>query len=115
MSQLTALAVTLAIECPLVFGSMVRRRRDLAWTKLLSISVLPSCITHPWLWMATSLLPSSIDYYWGIFGLEFLVVVAEGYFLKFLFKRSLTYGLLISFIANGASVLVGLWMWRVFW
>jgi hypothetical protein len=113
MAQLTALILTLIIEGPLVYLGLFRREKCLA--RLLALSVIPTLITHPFLWIASRNVPPFIPHYWGILGLELAVVVAEGFLLATLGQQRFFYCMVVSLVANAASMLIGIWLWQYFW
>lgn len=113
MNQPIALVMTLMLEAPLLWMAFVKGYRRIEI--LFAIAFVPTLITHPFLWMASSALPPYINYYWGIGALELAVVLVEGYILKLLTKRRFFYCFWVSLLANAVSTVVGLWLWRHFW
>lgn len=112
MTQMTAFLLTLVIEAPLVVFAFRKHSRPIS--HLLLWSMVPSMVTHPFLWMVLSNIAFPVPYYYAVAFCEIIVVVVEALLIKFMFRASLGSSLLISFIVNLASVLCGLLMQR-FW
>jgi hypothetical protein len=105
MSQTTALLLTLLIEIPIAVGicKMGRWAPGELWQVAL-VSVGASLLTHPLLWMAADLvrtLPSLLLAETGI-------ALLEGVVYAWAAGLGLWRGQLVSLLANGASLGVGL-------
>ena len=112
MTQIAAFLLTLGIEAPLVAVAFRKHPKPLNY--LLLCAIVPSMLTHPILWMVLSTGVFPIPYYYGVAICEVMVVFIEALLIKFLFKASFASSLLVSSIANLASVLGGLLIQR-FW
>jgi len=114
MDPATALALTLAVELPLV---IVRTRRgvvaagsrcgiDAAWPRLIAAGLLPSLLTHPIAWRAAAALPVA-GYARGVLVIETVVVIVEAVLLRLLLRLAWREALPLALVANAASFAAG--------
>lgn len=108
IAQAEALALTLAIEAPIVWLGL--RGARMAPFRLVLCLVLPTCLSHPVAWH-TLLRFGPHDYMLGYFLVEGLVIVAEMAALKMLGVNWIR-AAAISLLANILSALAG---WLIFW
>jgi hypothetical protein len=97
---LRAFLWTQAVEAPIY-----RRFARTSWRD----SLLPSTITHPFVWFAfpwLRLLPGVTHFRMTVLA-ELFAVLVEALFLRYRTKRPFPELLGVSFLANGASVAVG--------
>lgn len=106
--QAIALALTLAVEIPIVMAASARLPVSLL--RRLAVAVLPSCITHPLAWRVIGNYGPH-DYAAGLCLVESIVIMVEAACLCIALKLSLSKSLLLSFTANAASVALG---WVIF-
>ncbi|WP_143098341.1 hypothetical protein [Variovorax sp. OK605] len=112
--QLLALALTLAVEAPIVLLATARRRlthfHELAPLRRIAAAFVPSCLTHPLAYRAIGNYGTH-DYVAGLWLVESAVVLAEAVCLRWLLGGSFGMALLLSLLANAASVCVGWVLW----
>jgi hypothetical protein len=97
-----ALAVTLAVEVPVYAGSL-RVARVLTVGRAAALAVLVNLVTHPLLWYGLSRAGPA----WFATA-EAAVVIVEAFGCWLLVRREPVLLLLVSLVANTASVLAGL-------
>lgn len=101
---LAALAMTLAVEAPLV--TWAGRRWQRPWPRALLAGLLPSLLTHPLAWRAWERLGPQ-DYLQGVAIIEAAVWLVEALVLKLVLRLRWRQALLLSFAANAASFAAG--------
>ena len=114
MDQVTALALTLAVELLVVIAwsrrgivaEGPRRGIDAAWPRLIAAGLLPSLLTHPLAWRAAAALPVAA-YARGLLFIEAVVVLVEAALLRLLLRLAWREALLLALVANAASFAVG--------
>jgi hypothetical protein len=96
-----ALALTLAVEAPVVgwYGRRMGRTRG----HVIAAGLLPSLVTHPIAWHAWSRL-SPYDLVQGIAMIETAVWLVEAALLLILLRLKWKQALLLSLVANAASM-----------
>jgi hypothetical protein len=112
LTQTLALVLTLAIEVPIVVAVVAVAR----WApgRLLVVALaaaLASLVTHPLLWLIDPLLVSSLSNAVRLALLESLVTIVEAAIYAGPAGLGLRRGLVLSFVANGASLGVGVWIY----
>lgn len=100
----SAFVVTQLAETPVYAAS---QRPGRAWSSALGWGLLPSAVTHPVLWATWGWWPAGLDPFTQVLWAESIVVAAEGAVWSRFHGRSLAWGLRVSLLANGLSVLVG--------
>lgn len=103
MSQLSAFAVTVAVELPWYLGGLVALV-GVRWWWALWLAVALNMCTHPVLWWVLTPQPSLPHLVLA----ETVVIVAEWALLVVAVRRDLAVLLLLSFGANASSLLIGL-------
>ena len=106
--QGVAFAVTLAVE--LVIVTLATARLPVSPARRLAAAVLPSCFTHPLAWRVIGNFGPH-DYAAGLCLVEGIVILVEAVCLRLALKLTLPRSLLLSFMANAASVAAG---WLIF-
>lgn len=104
---LLALLLTWLIEIPILFllARFVFKVRQVSAWRILGAGLLASGLTLPYLWF---LLPSILTTATGIYLGEVLVFLVEALLYRWLLGLSYPKALLLSFTANAASFLLGL-------
>lgn len=110
MTQIEALLLSVLIES--VVLALLLSRQSMPMHKLICITALPTLLTHPFLWALSSFVPKFATYFSWIVALEAIVIGVEAIVLLSLIEASLIFCVLLSFLANSASTLFGLWLWR---
>lgn len=108
LTQMTAMGLTLVIEAPLV--ALAGRYMQRPVRRMLVAALLPSLLTHPFAWHAWTLLGPH-DFVAGVLLIEALVWGAEAVMLRFLMPMKWRQAILLSLVANSASVTAG---WLLF-
>ncbi|HVG94865.1 MAG TPA: hypothetical protein VND21_10495 [Planctomycetota bacterium] len=109
MTQSTALLLTLAIEVPIVVGLTVAGRwprRDVLRLGVTAIGA--SLLTHPLLWLADAALQSRLAWAPRVALLEVGVTLLEAAAYAIAGRAGWPRGLLLSLVANAASLGTGL-------
>jgi hypothetical protein len=106
MTELQALALTLACEVPL----MLLLARKLPVLRVLPVAATASMLTHPIAWHVASIL-SPDEYRAGTAWIEGGVVLAEALWYRLWLSGNFLQSLAWSFAANAFSFMVG---WLVF-
>lgn len=104
MAASVALALTLAVEAPLV--GWYGRRMGRTWRQVIAAGLLPSLVTHPIAWHAWSRL-SPYDLVQGIAMIETAVWLVEALLLLIVLRLRWQQALLLSLAANVASMSLG--------
>lgn len=105
--SLLSLLLTLVIEIPIlfIFCKLIFKTKNIKSFKIIFIGFLASALTLPYLWFV---LPAYINVgYYAYIG-EFLVFLFEALVYNQLLNTKINKSLLISFIANLASFVIGL-------
>lgn len=106
---LLALLLTWLIEIPILFVLVryVFKVRQVSVWRILGVGLLASALTLPYLWF---LLPSILTTASGIYLGEILVFLVEALLYRWLLGMSYPKALLLSFIVNAISFLLGLFL-----
>ena len=114
LAEFITLIISIAIEVAIV--AIWGKFKKLAWQRLAIVACASTLITHPILWqifsdllpkMSFDLAPTDRFNYLALL-LEIPVVVVEGLIYKWVMKYSWRLSLSLSFFANFASYLFGL-------
>lgn len=105
-SFLWALLLTLVVEVPIVFLILRFKYKNFHSENVIFSSILASALTLPYFWFIVPAFISERIVY--ILLGESVIVLIEAFLYYKLLKVKFTQALLISFIANLASALVGL-------
>lgn len=105
-SQWQALAITWAVELPVLFAWLS------AWParRVLAAGLGASLATHPVAWWASSLL-SPHDHTRGVWAIELCVWLAEALLLLLVLRVRAGRALAAAGTANLASFALGAWLW----
>jgi len=105
---LVALFLTLIVEVPLVlfFVRYIYKHKNIGISNIIFIGILASALTLPYLWFVLPTFISNQVAY-QIIG-EFLVILIEASIYYKLLKLKTAEALLVSLVANIASVVLGL-------
>ncbi len=111
MAEAEALIISAAIEGPIAY-LIARLTR---WPSRGTLHVgLASCVatavTHPQLWSAALWAYPRFSYWPTAIVLEALVIAAEGLLIAWMAELKFRHAMLVSLIANCASLLTGLWI-----
>lgn len=99
-----ALALTLAVETPIIMAATARL--PVGMGRRWAVALLPSCFTHPLAWRVIGNYGAH-DYAAGLCLVEGIVILVEALCLRMVLKLSMPKSLLLSFTANVASVALG--------
>lgn len=104
---LVSIFVTLIIEVPvlILFSKFIFKIKKVSFKKLIIVGLLASALTLPYLWFV---LPFFINTIYYIYIGELLVFLIEAAIYYGLLEIKLTRVLIISFVANLVSFIVGL-------
>lgn len=105
LGQAAALALTLAVEAPIVLAAT--RRGPRGWPWRVAAALVPSAVTHPFAWHAAGNFGAH-DYLVGLLLIETLVIAAETPLLRVLAGLRWGRALLLALAANAASTLAGM-------
>ena len=102
-----SLLVTLIVEIPILifFFRYVFKTNRIPLNKLISTGVIASALTLPYLWFV--LLPFVSTDYYLLIG-EIIVIIVESLIYYQVIELKLKKSLLLSFIANISSYLIGI-------
>jgi hypothetical protein len=106
MSQVFALALTLALEIPIVLALTWRIERD--HVRVVLIAAAASLLTHPFAWWANESLLDLPFYTVRAPLIEGAVVVAEGVLYRAVLCSTWPRALFVSALANTVSFALGL-------
>ena len=111
MTEAMALVISAAVEAPVAFLIVVLTKWPCrgAWHVGLA-SAVATAVTHPQLWSAALWAYQRYSYWQTITVLEAAVVVVEGLLIAWMAALKLSRAMLVSLIANSASLLIGLWL-----
>jgi hypothetical protein len=121
LAEFITLIISIAIEAAIV--SIWGKFRGLAWRRLAIVACASTLITHPILWkIFNDLLPTmSFDlapsdrFNYLVFSLEILVIIVEGLIYKWAMRYSWRSSMSLSFVANLASYLFGVFILYAFY
>lgn len=111
LTQMEALALTLAIELPVL--AVCARLARWPLRRVLVVGALASCLTHPLAWWAALSMPGTVpvsEFEIGLLAIEVLVTLAEALLFLVLLRVGWVRALGVSVLANGASALAGWWL-----
>ena len=112
MTQVAALLASVAIEAIVIVTWL---RKDVTThARLVAISIVPTLLTHPLMWMASRYFVTKFPLYIAIVALELMVIATEGVILRMLIDKSWARCLLISLVANFTSAFFGWLWWNIF-
>jgi len=111
MAEAVALVISAVVEAPIAF-LIVRLAK---WPSRGPLHVglaaaAATAVTHPQLWSAALWAYPRFSYWPTVVVLEALVIVAEGLLIAWMAKLTFPRAMLVSFIANLASLLTGFWI-----
>jgi hypothetical protein len=111
MIETVALVGSAAVEAPIAF-LMVRLAK---WPSRGALhvglaSAVATAVTHPQLWSAALWAYPRFSYWPTAIVLEALVIAAEGLLIAWMAELKFRHAMLVSLIANCASLLIGLWI-----
>ena len=100
------LLITLIVEVPIVFLIVRYKFKNFDNWNIILVSIVASTLTLPYFWFIFPTLISNRIIY--IYLGESIIVLVEAFIYYRLFKINLRKALVVSFLANTASVMVGL-------
>ena len=110
MSHLTALAVTIGIEIPVVMivAWLWRSRVDADWPTIIAVTAAASLLTHPFAWYFNGVLAEMAGFAVRATVIETFVILAEMIVLALFARMAWRTALTASLLANMASFGAGL-------
>ena len=110
MSQLTALALTLAIELAVVavFAMVLRFWSRPAWPRAFMVGAAASLLSHPWAWWMNTSALVMLPFFERALVIEGGVIAAESLLYALVGGLSWWRAILVATVANTASFGVGL-------
>ena len=110
MSQLEALAITLAIELAVVavFAMLLRFWPRPAWSRAFMVAAAASLLSHPWAWWANTSALVMLPFFERALVIELGVVAAETMLYALVGGLSWWRAALVATVANAASFGIGL-------
>lgn len=114
MWQLAALAISLAIEMPIVraLAGWLEHKQPQPW-RIWALAAAATLLTHPFAWWGTLELAETIDYGVIFIAVEAAVFTAEAAFFRFVARWRWRTAFGASLAANTASALAGLLLWEL--
>ena len=110
MTEIEALLLSAAIEAPVAYlVAYLARWPSRGNLHIAAASAAATAITHPQLWAAALWSYEHFPYWLTILTLESAVVLTEGVLIAWMAALRIDRALLVSLIANCASMVVGLW------
>jgi hypothetical protein len=111
MTEVEALALSVAIEAPLAW--LVAWRAG--WPgrgpwHVAAASAVATAVTHPQLWAAALWAYQRFPPVPALLVLEAIVVLVEGVLIGWIARLTLRQAMLVSLVANAGSLLFGLWL-----
>jgi hypothetical protein len=107
MSYLVALGLTLAIELP-IYVALLRFGLKAAPGRALALALASNLLTHPLVWFVTPAIPGEISgFELALTVAEVLAMIAEALVLRMGIRQRFSRLLIVSFVANAASLIVG--------
>ena len=111
---LLALALTVSVEGAVVIAALrlfpLFRKRKVSWTRCFVAGMMPSITTLPYLWFILPMMLST--YLLRLIIGESVIFMVETVLIRFLVNIRWKHAVLLSFIANGASIIAGLLVFR---
>jgi hypothetical protein len=109
MTEVEALALSIAIEAPLAWLVAWRAK----WPgrgpwHVAAASAVATAVTHPQLWTAALWAYQRFPPLPALFALEAIVVLVEGLLIAWMARLTIRQAMLVSLIANAGSLLFGL-------
>jgi hypothetical protein len=111
MTEIEALALSIAIEAPLAWLVAWRAGWPGRW-HVAAASAVATAVTHPQLWAAALWAYRRFPPLPALLLLEAVVVLVEGVLIAWMARLTIRQAMLVSFIANAGSMLVGLLIGR---
>ncbi len=113
MTEIEALALSIAIEAPIAW--LVARRAE--WPgrgpwHVAAASAVATAVTHPQLWAAALWAYARFPPLPALLALEAMVVLIEGALIAWMARLTIRQAMLVSLIANAGSMLFGLLLGR---
>ena len=109
MIEIEALALSALIEASIAYlVGRLGRWPSRGNIHIALASAVATAVTHPQLWAAALWAYSRFDYWPSILALEAIVVLVEGVLIAWMAALRLDRAMLVSFVANSGSFLVGL-------
>lgn len=105
-SFLDSLFITLLIEVPIVFFLVHYLYKKIEKWNIVFVGIIASTLTLPYFWFILPMYISDRTFY--ILIGELIIILIETFIYYRLFKLKFIQALFVSFVANLASVLVGL-------
>ena len=107
---LWALALTIVVEGVVIVGALrfspLQPKRKISWQRCVVAGIVPSFSTLPYLWFV---LPFFLKtYFLRTLSGEIGIIIIEALVLRYLTNIKWRRVTLLSFIANGASIIAGL-------
>jgi hypothetical protein len=107
MSYLIALTLTLAIELPITVG-LLRFWLRASFREAVLLTIAGNLITHPIVWFIAPVVPPQmVSPDLALTLMEVLAMIIEALVLRTRIERRFSSLLIITFISNSASLLVG--------
>jgi len=105
---LFSLLLTLIVEIPIAvfLVKYLYKHKEIKFSKIVSSSFAASALTLPYFWFVLPAYISNRGVY--IFGGEFVIIFIEAIIYNQLLKLKLSEAVIVSLIANIASILLGL-------
>jgi hypothetical protein len=107
MTEVEALALSIAIEAPLAWLVAWRAGWPARW-HVAAASAVATAVTHPQLWAAALSAYARFPPLPALFALEAIVVLVEGALIAWMARLAIRQAMLVSLIANAGSMLLGL-------
>jgi hypothetical protein len=113
VTQLVAMALSLAVEVPIVVALAGRwrwakgRRQVIAW---LVTALAVTLLSHPLAWATHAALSQQIAPWLSVAWVEAGVVILEGAAFIWIFGLRWRHGFALAAVANASSFVVGLWI-----
>jgi hypothetical protein len=109
MTEVEALLLSAAIEAPIAYlVARIARWPSRGNLHIAGAAAAATAITHPQLWTAALWSYERFPYWLSISTLESAVVITEGLLIAWMAALRIDRAMIVSLVANSASVIVGL-------
>jgi hypothetical protein len=107
MTEIEALALSIAIEAPIAWLLAWRAGWPRPW-QVAAASAVATAVTHPQLWAAALWAYARFEPLPALLALEAIVVLIEGGLIAWIARLTIRQAMMVSFLANAGSMLFGL-------
>ena len=111
MTEPEALALSIAIEAPIAWLVVrIAGWRSIGPRHVAGAAAVATAVTHPQLWAAALWAYARFPPLPALLVLEAIVVLVEAVLISWIAALAIRHAMLVSLVANAASLLFGLWL-----